>query len=63
MAKRGKETPGCRELEEWTLGLGPVSLSWTEEVWRVWAQGHILGWAPRHNWTGFHWHLNMPVLL
>ena len=52
-AERGKEALGCREVEEWTLGLGPVPLGWMDGVFRVWGQGHILGWASRHKWTGF----------
>lgn len=50
-AERGMEAPGCRELEEYLLSPGPVSLGRKEEVL---GEGLILGARePRHNWAGF----------
>lgn len=61
-AERGKEALGCRELEEWTLGLGSAPLGWTERVFRVQGQGHILGEPPGISRLGSAGCLNMSVL-
>lgn len=62
-AERGKEALGCRELEEWTLGLGSVPLGWMEVVFRVQGRGHILGEPPGISGLGSAGRLNMSVLL
>lgn len=47
------EAPGCRELEGWMLSLGACVPGLEGEGIGLGGEGHILGWAPGHNWAGF----------
>lgn len=62
-AERGKEAPGCREQEEWTLGLGPVSWAGRRGCSGCGDRGTFLGGPPGICGLGSGGCLNMPVLL